>query len=497
MKAKKVQRQVKLSSPNDPATPEALGQPDESESEASSMANHKSRRSRWHRWLKVLLIVLLIGLVAAAAAWNLLKKAPADGIVQPSQPNPSSPFVPATGKVLQAEAPAQFTPEQVRAMVLQTNPRFDLPVQGAVTKQVFSYTSSDGQSDKVPVYARVYVPSPTSASNQLPVLAFGPGTTGLGDQCAASLENPAKRNWANYDSLMMSYASQGYVVVITDYEGMRDPARIQRYMVGDLEGRAVLDSVRALRNLELSRDKLDNSRIFAGGYSQGGHAAYWADKIQATYAPDISLRGAIGFGPVTSVEQTWADTAGTANINWFGPFILVAYGDWYRQIYPISDILQARWVGALKNDALRECIDTVNNYWPSNVGLNRSNTLYTPQFLQSLRSGDLKSNPKYRSLAWDLYQNIVGNSKSATPKLINQGRYDNVILPSQSTTALRRYCTSGNNTYYRSYDQSPAAVNAFNPKGLVDHYTIMAASFRDTLAWMELAAKDQLGKNSC
>lgn len=389
-----------------------------------------------------------------------------------------------TGKIVSTEPAQNFTAAQTLERIRQNNRNFDLPVTQGHTKQTYVYTSSDGIVNDVPIYARVYVPS-NIGTKKLPVLAFAPGTIGIGDACGGSLEQPAKRNWANYDSLMAAYASQGYIVVITDYEGLRDPSRIHHYMVGDIEGRAVLDSIHSLENLELSKNNIDENAIFTGGYSQGGHAAFWADAIASKYAPDIKLRGAIGFGPVTSVNETLTDAiTNNANINWFGPFVLTSYQDWYKREYPVNRILLPQWIKSLQTDVSRECIDTVNRYWPNNLGVNRSANIYTQEFIAAAKTGNLASNKIYAQFMADMESNIVGPIKTDTPKLINQGMHDNVVLPRQNLAGYARLCASGNTTNLKEYTTSKYAVQSYNPQGLVDHYQTMNASFKDTLVWM-------------
>ncbi len=462
--------------------------------------NHQDKTTKNNRsWLWAALIfvasfAVVIGGIFLFAWLNKPKPSnPAQPVAQPA----TAPVQPATGKILSADAPVSYDATQTLALIKQTSKSFDTPVTVGIQKQVIRYTSSDGTTSSVPIYGRVYWPQNITGKT-LPVLAFAPGTTGIGDDCAASLENPAKRDWANYDSKMAAYASQGYIVVITDYEGMRDPSRIHHYMVGELEGRAVLDSVRALRNLDTTKQNMNDKAIFAGGYSQGGHAAYWANQIAPNYAPDVALAGAIGFGPVTDVSQTLTDAiTANANINWFGPFVLVSYQDWYKHNYPVDKILMPQWTQNLRTDVLRECIDTADRFWPNNMGTNRSGLVYTPQFIAAAKTGNIANDPTYRQFAADMAKNITGAIARSTPILLNQGLYDNVILPVQSQAAFKRFCSSGNSVTYRRYDKSAFAVQTYNPTGLVDHYQTMNASFKDTLAWMNSIINGAKAPNNC
>jgi dienelactone hydrolase len=264
------------------------------------------------------------------------------------------------GVIISKSPATTFALDQVKSISKQNYGALT-PVPGnAVEKTVVEYASTDLDGKPIKIHARIYQPV---GKSHAPIFAFAPGTVGIGDQCAPSLEQPAKVNWANYESHMMTYAGQGYATVVTDYEGMRDPTRIHHYMVGALEGRAVLDSVKALENLDHGTSKLDTEHIFLSGYSQGGHAAFWADQIAKTYAPDLKVAGVVGWGPVTDVLETLSDVTHAANINWFGPYVVTSYMDYYGENYHPESILLPRWTANLRNDVLDHCIDTDLSYW--------------------------------------------------------------------------------------------------------------------------------------
>ncbi len=399
-----------------------------------------------------------------------------------------------TGKILSEEPAKIYSAADVKNIINQTSKKFDSPVSVDVTRQVFSFTTSDGKGDKVPVFARAYVPS---GGGKKPIIAFAPGVTGMDDACAASLENVGKADWGNYDSQLMAYASQGNAVVVIDYEGMRDAARLHHFMVGELEGKALLDAIRSLGNLAVSKDQVDSSKVFVAGYSEGGHAAYWADQIKDSYAPEVSLKGSIGFGPVTSVEETLDDAANGANTNWFGDFVLASYSDWYKATYPVDKILQPNFAKNYVNFSKSVCKDAFDKVWPSNIGTNRSDQVYLPEFIKVAKDLNIGADPVYANFSDAMAKNIVGNVKTDRPKLINHGVHDDVIFISQSQHGFERMCVKGNIVAFKRYDTNPFAVQGSNPAGLVDHYQIMNASFKDTIAWMQGILSDQQTVNNC
>jgi len=421
----------------------------------------KPRPRKAHRWLAYVLIVLALGV-----AWLLLSGTQVvqrqSTATQNKTPNKRTEV--STGKVVEQGEVVSYTSEQTLQLIRQTNKGYTGPAT-AVKTQTFRYTMTDTNGQTAQVYARVFVPS-TGATEGLPVFAFAPGTTGIDDQCAASVEQSSKRAWGNYPSHMAAYAAQGYATVITDYEGMRDQTRMHHYMVGALEGRAVLDSVRALGNLPLTKDRITTEQVIVGGYSQGGHAAYWADEIAATYAPEIKIQGVIGFGPVTDVRRTLTDTTQGANILWFGPYVLYSYSDWYKESYPVDKILVPPFSSNLATDISKNCIDTNIAYW----GNKDINKVYTPQFIAAMRTGSVAAVSK----AFDqrMQENLTADTKTSSNKAIFHGDLDNVVLPAQSQDAVTRLCQLGNTVAYKRYADAT-------------HYTTMTRSYNDTINWMK------------
>lgn len=419
---------------------------------------------------------LVIVLVELAVAYRLSDNPSIDtfGSVTPLKSATPTPAPPKAGDVIAQDAVEVFTAPQTTALIRRNYPA-GVPGPGTgLTKISFHYQSKLPSGELITVYGRAYLPD--NPRSDLPIFAFAPGTTGIGDQCAASVEKPSVANWGTYDSHMAAYASQGFAAVTTDYEGMRDPGRIHHYMIGELEGRAVLDAVRALRLLPQSKDRLSPSQVFLSGYSQGGHAAFWADKIAASYAPDVKPLGVVGFGPVMSVKRTLTDVTQHANINWFGPNVVYSYENYYGKKYP-GIILPAR-EQALSIDVPAHCIDTNLPFWgytPTGV--------YTPEFIAAAAAGQL--NERYPEFARDLDANTVGSVATPSAKRINQGQLDNVVLPAQQVDALPELCKSSLGPV--QHVVYPTAT----------HYNTMLQSFSDTLVWMRALLGGQSIGSGC
>ncbi len=130
------------------------------------------------------------------------------------------------------------------------------------------------------------------------------GSTGLADDCAPSrtvVSNPGSS--AELQVVGKDAAEHGYVVASTDYEGQGGPGR-HPFLVGESEGRAVLDAARAARGfpgLHLGDD------LAIVGYSQGGHAALWANQIAVKWTPEFHVTGTVAGAPASEVAALLTD----------------------------------------------------------------------------------------------------------------------------------------------------------------------------------------------
>lgn len=421
-------------------------------------------------------LILLLMAVVLSAGWYYYGTSRGAGIIPPGLGTNNPPRDQADrGRVLSVESAQHYTATEAATVVHQNYGAASPLVQSGLTKVIFRYRSYDPDGTPLVIYGRAYVPD--APRGKLPVWAFSSGTTGIGDQCAGSLEQPQVINWANYDSHMMAYATQGYASVITDYEGMRDPGRIHHYMVGELEGRAVLDGIRALRRLSQAAGRVDVANVFLGGYSQGGHAAYWADKIQPSYASDLTVRGVVGFGPVMNVKGTLTDVTRAANINWFGPYVLTSYADYYRHDYNLEHVLLPSRREHLRTEVLAHCIDTVLQFWG-----HTPDGVYTPEFIQAMTSNNWDD---YPNLSRDLDRNAIGDQATTSAKRINEGQFDNVVLPRQQEAIVPTLCLQSRGpVQYVVYPNST-------------HYNTMVHSFADTLGWMKQLREGQALASTC
>ncbi|NBF39077.1 MAG: hypothetical protein GVY14_01555 [Spirochaetes bacterium] len=345
--------------------------------------------------------------------------------------------------------------------------------QYPVEEYIVYYTTSDFDGTAVEAKARLFVPI-IEATDERPVLVFGSGTTGVADRCAPSLEEPEVERWGYYRTNMASYAAQGIITIFPDYIGFNDPMRAQRYFSKAAEAHLMLDGARAVRHFfaDAGFDAVPASDVFTAGYSQGGHAALAAADLRDEYAPDVELRGAIGFAATNDVITLMQEAA------YYSPYIIYAY----RAMYGFDEIdpaayLQERWVETLTEDMATKCVKEMELYYPFD-----GRELFTEEFYEALHGGTLEQD--YPSFYRRLSENESGLSGHDVPVLMVQGGNDIII----TTPAIRSYiselCDTGAPVQYRLYEDAR-------------HRHTRPAGFRSSVEWINALFAGEDPPNEC
>jgi len=205
----------------------------------------------------------------------------------------------------------------VESMTLATN------LDAVATGQRISHFSTDPSGNSIVVSGAVLTPRPAilkaHRENAGKIVAWAHGTMGLADQCAPSrtdhLDLPG---FDDYSATVASYLSQGWTVTATDYAGLGTPG-VHPYLVGESEGRSVIDSVRAARRL--NPDLSD--KWVVSGHSQGGQAAIFASELAGTYGKGLQLRGTVSMAPASNLDLI---TQGVVGTPYQGYLVMAIYG---------------------------------------------------------------------------------------------------------------------------------------------------------------------------
>ncbi|MBT0567357.1 alpha/beta fold hydrolase [Williamsia sp. CHRR-6] len=177
------------------------------------------------------------------------------------------------------------------------DPALSLPGAGPAFRILYSTVA---QRDRPAVSTgAVFLPQGTAPSGGWPVLAWAHGTVGIGDDCAPSVQ-PRTTVDSHY---LASFLRRGYAIVATDYAGQGTPG-VTGYLDAGLQGRSVVDSVKALRQLAVPTAP----RYAIVGQSQGAQAAMAAARLATGYSRGWGLdyRGVVATGTPANLETVFA-----------------------------------------------------------------------------------------------------------------------------------------------------------------------------------------------
>jgi hypothetical protein len=201
----------------------------------------------------------------------------------PTLPPPTPTPLPAvrTGTVVQemTEKCETLSIEEIDNLLTSFLPTHTRPPQYPIDTYRIWFQTRNEEDVIVQIQADVRFPRVQGGVEEFPVFVYGPGTTGVATKCAPLDEQTMGCNWGNYRSHLLSYATQGYITIIANWQGFEDPDRTHPYFVAELEGRVMLDAARAVYDFfeHLPSDDIfarPAPAIFLGGYSQGGHGAF-------------------------------------------------------------------------------------------------------------------------------------------------------------------------------------------------------------------------------
>ena len=332
----------------------------------------------------------------------------------------------------------------------------DAPAGAKAWRILYHSRSVDGRD--IAVSGVVVVPTAAAApKGGRTVVTWAHGTTGLADQCAPSKAVDAAANIPFVGPLL----DDGYVVVATDYEGLGPPG-VHPYLVGESEGRGVLDAARAARVLKAAAAGDD---VLVAGHSQGGQAALFAGELAASYAPELHVLGVAAAAPAADVEHILPFAGGISG----GAAYLVMGIQGFHTAYPQADPASVLTPEALAKASIATtgCQNDVNDAYATVAG--------------SVLAHDPLSIPEIQQL---LHQNSAGNRPAGAPLLIVQGTADGTIPKLLTDAFAKKACAAGDTVDYRTYDGAT-------------HGTVIVAAQDDVVSWLADRAQGKPAPTTC
>jgi acetyl esterase/lipase len=284
------------------------------------------------------------------------------------------------------------------------------------------YWSRGLSGEPIQVSGVVILPRGTPPPEGRPIVAWAHPTTGVVSRCAPSL---ARVFFGSVQGLRDMLA-RGYVVAATDYPGLGTP-EAHPYLVGASEARAVLDSVRAARDIP---DARTGDRFAVWGHSQGGQAALFAGLEATRYAPELKLVGVAAAAPATDLAALMSEDLGTGGGNNITAMTLWSWSRVYGA--PTTKVVTPQAepvIDRLANLCIERWFDLLTRRGPTQA-LERS----------FLRVNDLADQEPWRRL---LEENSPGPLPPDIPVFLAQGSADGLVRPAVTESYRERFCRAG------------------------------------------------------
>src|SRR3954447_11417200 len=386
--------------------------------------------------LALMLVVVVVATTAAVPAAAKVRTGPAgDAFYKPPSPLPS-------GK--------HGTPIWARGA---TN---GAKLTSASSNRVVLYRSTGVDGRPVAVSGLVSIPKGKTPKSGWPVVTWAHGTSGIADECAPSRDtasNPAHLFNSHIYPLLNSWLKRGYAVVRTDYEGLGTPGD-HPYLIGNSEGRSVLDMVRAAR----TADPRISKRVVIAGHSQGGQAALFAARLAPSFTPELQIRGTIAFAPASHLSEQIPIARSINDPSPITAFsVMIARGlELAQPSLNVRSLLSDRTLG-LYHFVGERCLgplladDAFGKVSPSEVF--RSDADFGP----ITRALDARDDPE--------------NLKIRTPVRIEQGTSDTTVLPIFTGQLVGDLKRNKATVVYRTYNK-------------VGHGDVVTAAAKDSTAWL-------------
>ncbi|CAK7916986.1 triacylglycerol lipase [[Candida] anglica] len=329
--------------------------------------------------------------------------------------------------------------------------------------------SEDSFGNPIAIATTVYVPYNADPNK---VLSYQSAEDSANIDCAPSY---AYQLGSNIDTIVTSQLEQifsqaglgeGWYVVSPDYEGPK-----AAFGAGILEGKAVLNSVRALLNSAAFTGVSPIAKVAYWGYSGGTIATGWASLLAPTYAPDLTDNN-IGFalgGIVADLEHTAEKNMGTA----FAGLIFAAINGLCAEYPDLNSYVNKKVFPQMMTKfrtPTKQCLIEVIpafifNGW-SQYFVDGAKTLYSPEVKKVTSAVNM----------------VTSKLVPKAPMFFYNSKFDEIIPAKDADALYNRLC--------------PAGVSIFYEQSILgDHITQFVSGSGSAFSWIKdrLNGKSQKG----
>lgn len=283
------------------------------------------------------------------------------------------------------------------------------------------------------IQASALVILPKKVTESIPMISFQHGTI------AAHSEAPTQVP-GNDNQLLLytALASPGFIAVIPDFIGFGASASIQHpYYVEDATASAIVDALRAAKQLASQKSIGFDSRVFLAGYSQGGYATMATHKFLEAQKPEgfdiVASFPASGGYDVKGMQEYFFDLE-SYDQPFYLAFVAQAYKTYYKWSDPLSDMFNepyASRIPALVNGS--KTSDEINSELTDNIA-----ELLTTEIL-----ANIDTDTKYSRIVSAFNDNSLTDWTPVKPVYMYHGDADVTVPYSNSVATINKLKANG------------------------------------------------------
>ncbi|HHW4678586.1 MAG TPA: alpha/beta hydrolase family protein [Xylella sp.] len=361
---------------------------------------------------------------------------------------------PLPGTLLSSTILGSYTRRQIAAL-LPGEPASESPKCHVKVAELI-YETVGVVGEPTTASAVLLIPGGPHCPGPYPLLGWGMPTVALRTVEQAKDISRAKGN----NPLVTRFASQGYVVVSSDYLGLGESKYpFHPYLHAHSEATSQIDALRAARTLLQRLNTPLSNKVMLSGVSQGGHTALATQReIEEHLSNEFQLVASAPIAGPYALSETFIDTLSGRNqagrddfAVLLGTYVIIGMHRTYNNIYDHpSQVFQDPWAGKVEawfpgDKTNAELLKQLPG--PDQI----------PSYLQLGFYSDLLTNPK-NEFRLDLERNDLLNWAPRTPILMCGSDNDTVVPLKNAVLAIESFQKHG------SYQASMIDLGTGNSK---------------------------------
>jgi triacylglycerol lipase len=334
------------------------------------------------------------------------------------------------------------------------------------------YRSTDVHGNPMAVTGTYFEPyNDWPGGGPRPLIVYGPGTQGQGDQCAPSRQFNQGIHWRPYLDLAFNYeelfvstmVARGFAIVMTDYQGLGTPG-LHTYVGRVPQGDAMLDAARAAKKLP-GTSLNPKGPIAFWGYSQGGGAAASAAELASSYAPELKVVGTYAGAPTADLKALFPYADGSILVGAVGYALNSVITAYPEHADEIRATLTPRGEDMLFKVADQCVAETIAKFMFRHL---------QPYFNEDINQ--LVNEEPFSSL---FDEQKLGRFKPNAPVMILSNRYDPLVPWTAANQLGRDWCAKGADVQFWTNEEPP-----FLNKAIINHALPMLVDGERAMGWI-------------